>query len=76
MTFNWKENKELEFDVPVKGEGRQYGFIAQDVEKVLPDVVQGDGDDIKSLKYDALIPVLVEAIKELKAEIETLKAGS
>ncbi len=76
VTFNWKENKELEFDVPVKGEGRQYGFIAQDVEKVLPDVVQGDGDDIKSLKYDALIPVLVEAIKELKAEIETLKAGS
>jgi len=74
VTFNWRENEDLQFNIPVKGDGRQYGFIAQDVEKVLPDIVQGD--DVKSLKYDALIPVLVEAIKELKAEIETLKAGS
>jgi len=74
VTFNWKESQELEFDVPVKGEGRQYGFIAQDVEKVLPDIVQTD--NVKSLKYDALIPMLVEAIKELKAEVDELKAGS
>ena len=73
VTFNWKENEELEFDVPVKGEGRQYGFIAQDVEKVLPDIVQTD--NVKSLKYDALIPMLVEAIKELKAEVDELKAS-
>ena len=75
VTFDWKTNEELGFEVPARSDGRQYGFIAQDIEQVIPEIVQGDGDDIKSLKYDALIPVLVEAIKELKAEIEILKAA-
>ncbi len=75
VTFNWKANESLGFEVPAGGQGKQYGFIAQSVESVLPDIVDGEGDDIKSLKYDALIPVMVEAIKELKAEIQALKGS-
>jgi hypothetical protein len=59
----------------------KYGVIAQDVEKVFPDMVMekqvfnnaGDDTVYKTVDYDQLIPVLIEAIKELRAEVETLK---
>jgi hypothetical protein len=49
------------------------GVIAQEVEKVLPEVVM-DGE-YKSVAYGNIVGVLIEAIKELKAEIEELKKG-
>ena len=49
------------------------GVIAQEMEKVLPEVVF-DGD-YKSVAYGNIVGVLIEAIKELKAEIEELKKG-
>jgi hypothetical protein len=52
----------------------QLGFIAQDIEKVLPQIVnQDDGDGLKSIGYIGLIPIMVEAIKELSAEQDELK---
>ena len=69
--------------------GRQFGFIAQEVEKVFPNLVitgshpsaeelagEEGGEPIvyKSINYVALIPVLVEAIKEQQEMIEQLKA--
>jgi hypothetical protein len=59
------------------------GLIAQDVEKVLPSAVSDkelplkidDGEKYKVLQYDQTIGLLVEAIKELSAEIETLKGN-
>ena len=53
---------------------RQSGVIAQEVEEVLPEVVQTDEDGIKSVAYGNLVGLLIESIKELKAEVETLKA--
>jgi hypothetical protein len=58
----------------------QLGFIAQEVEAVFPDAVdaagQSDdsGDPYKSVGPGAMIPVLVKAIQELKAELDTVKA--
>ncbi len=53
------------------------GFLAQDVEKVLPEVVEyNDSVDVYGIQYSKIVPVLVEAIKELSAEIESLKEGS
>ncbi len=46
------------------GEGRQIGFIAQEMEQVIPELVQTDTKGYKTLSYDKLVPVLVEAIKE------------
>ena len=63
VSFDWK-------DTGTRG----HGFIAQQVEPILPDVVQTDEETgIKSINYVGMIGHLVEAIKELKAEIEELK---
>jgi len=53
---------------------RKAGVIAQEVEKVLPEVVSTSEDGLKSVAYGNLIALLIEAIKELNAEIETLKS--
>ena len=63
VSFDWK-------DTGTRG----HGFIAQQVEPILPNVVQTDEETgIKSINYVGMIGHLVEAIKELKAEIEELK---
>lgn len=50
------------------------GLIAQEVEQVLPDVVF-QGGEFKGVAYQNIVAVLIEAVKELKAEIERLKDG-
>jgi hypothetical protein len=50
------------------------GVIAQQVEKVFPNVVANRADGFKAVRYELLVPLLIEAIKDLKAEIEALKA--
>lgn len=52
---------------------KSYGFIAQDVENVIPDVVTTNSDGIKTLNYDAIIPFLCESIKQLSERIEFLE---
>jgi hypothetical protein len=54
--------------------GTQVGLIAQDVEKVIPELVKTDDKGYKTLAYDKLTSYLVEAVKELKAENDGLKA--
>jgi len=51
----------------------QIGVIAQEVEKVLPDVVYTSEDGMKSVSYGNIVAVLIESIKELKGEISELK---
>ncbi len=53
-----------------------YGFLAQEIESILPQVVKEDETGDKFVNYDGLIPVLVEAIKELDAQVQTLKNGA
>lgn len=57
------------------GNGKEIGLLAQEVEQVLPNVVLTDPDGKKLINYTAIIPVMIQAIKELKAEVETLKAA-
>ncbi len=52
---------------------RHAGVIAQEVEAVLPEVVNTDEEGVKSVAYGNLVSLLIEAVKELKAEIEELK---
>ena len=72
VTYNW--NEEMLRMSPSKSGQTGYGFIAQELEKVLPDLVKTG--DYKSIQYDGLIPVLLQAIKELYLEIEKLKKNS
>ena len=62
VSFDWKET------------GRSsYGVIAQELEEILPELVkQGE---VKSVNYNGIIGVLIEAIKELKKEIKDLKVN-
>ena len=53
-TFNWKENKK-----------EAIGIVAQEVEKIFPELVVAGRDGVKRVNYDSLIPVMLEAIKEL-----------
>jgi Chaperone of endosialidase len=50
---------------------RQIGLIAQDVEKVVPEVVHTNDDGYKSLSYDKLTAVLIEAVKRQQLMIES-----
>ena len=52
---------------------RDVGVIAQDVEKVMPEIVGTRPDGIKAVKYDRLVSVLIEAVKELTDEVTELK---
>ena len=54
--------------------GHDIGVIAQEVEKVFPEVVADRENGYKAVKYEKLVSVLIEGIKELKQEVETLKA--
>ena len=62
VSFNWKN-----------GGKQSIGLIAQDVEKILPEVVNTD-NGLKYIDYGKLTALLIEAIKEQQKEIELLKA--
>jgi hypothetical protein len=53
-------------------EKRHAGVIAQEIEKVLPEVVI-ESDGIKSVAYGNLVGLLIEAIKELNAKVDKLE---
>lgn len=67
----------------LKDNKRSAGVIAQEVEKVLPQAVgedelmhlEGDNEKYKYVEYDQLVALLIESIKELKAEVEELKGA-
>ena len=65
VSYQWKDEE--------KGNGTHLGVIAQEIEKVLPEVVSEDKDGYKSVAYQEIIGVLIEAIKDLKTENEALK---
>ena len=68
--FEWRGE---EFADKVLPNGIQTGLIAQDVEKIIPDVVHTDTDGFKSIAYGKLNVLLIEAIKEQQAQIEVQK---
>lgn len=72
--YNFNEiGKELGFDTSI----RHAGVSAQEVQAVLPEVVAPApvNDKYITVKYEKLVPLLIEAIKELKEEINELKGG-
>ena len=62
--YKWKYN-----------ETRAYGVLAHELQEVIPQAVNGekDAEEMQSVDYSKLVPILVQAIQELKAEIEILK---
>ncbi len=71
VSYNWKKE---EYKDKGFADGKHYGVIGQEVEKVLPEVVKESLNGEKSVSYTELIPVLIEAVKEQQKIIEELKA--
>ena len=69
--FNWNQN---EFPDRQFGSNVELGFIAQEVEKIIPEIVTKDKtkEEYRSVKYDKLVALLVEAIKEQQKQIDSL----
>ncbi|MBP8258646.1 MAG: tail fiber domain-containing protein [Verrucomicrobia bacterium] len=77
VVFEWKQDNTQQRQFP---EGKQIGLIAQEVEQVVPEVVQKDSQNGDSVNYAGLVPLLIEGAKEhqqrlelQRHEIQTLK---
>ena len=69
VTWDWNDNAdELQKSLP------NVGVIAQDVEKVLPQVVKDRENGFKGVDYDKIVGLLIEAIKDQQSQIDELKA--
>lgn len=70
VSFDWNDTaKEM---YPDRTE-HDVGVIAQEIEQVLPEVVVDRDNGYKAVRYEKIIPLLIQAIKELKQEVDELK---
>ncbi len=66
VEFDWNDKQDLY-------EGHDIGVIAQEVEEVLPEIVDTRQDGHKAVKYDRMVALLIEAVKEQQQQINELK---
>ena len=66
-SFTWNEEKQNIY------KGKDYGVIAQEIEEILPELVQTRENGYKAVKYDKIVSLLIEGIKELSKEVTDLK---
>jgi hypothetical protein len=67
-TYDWKAENKAEHGY----EGNDVGVIAQEIEAVLPQLVQTRESGYKAVKYDKLVALLIEGIKEQQTQIHSL----
>jgi hypothetical protein len=67
-TYDWKAENKIEHGY----EGNDVGVIAQEIEAVLPQLVQTRENGFKAVKYDKLVALLIEGIKEQQTQIHSL----
>jgi hypothetical protein len=70
VLFRWRTEDFEDRGFP---EGKHYGLIAQEVEEVLPEAVTSGPDGERSIAYAEMVPLLIESIKELRAENHGLR---
>jgi hypothetical protein len=68
--FDWIEEHKIHHGF----EGHDIGVIAQEIESVLPEVVTTKFNGYKGVKYEKIVPLLIEAIKELSDQVKELKS--
>ena len=75
VTFRWIDTEHLQYKKPspLATNPQEIGFISQEIEQVLPNLISIDDDGQKFMNYQALIPLLTGAIQELNTRIEVLE---
>ena len=68
-TYDWKEG----YDEIHSHKGNDVGVIAQEIEQILPQIVTNRDNGFKAVQYEKIVPLLIEAIKELSAKIKVLE---
>ena len=68
-TYDWKAG----FESIHSHTGHDVGVIAQEIEKVLPEVVTDRETGYKAVQYEKIVPLLIEAIKELSVKVNYLE---
>jgi Chaperone of endosialidase len=71
VTYNLKSDI-TELQIDKTNNGLQYGFIAEELQSVFPEMVTTWGNNLLGIRYTELIPVLVQAIKDQQTEIDAL----
>ena len=69
VTFEWIDAPEIH-----SNEGSDIGVIAQEVEKVLPEIVTTRDNGYKAVRYEKIVALLIQAIKEQQLQIDELKS--
>jgi hypothetical protein len=70
VTFSWRAAEYAEYHF---GPGRRCGLIAQEVEKVFPELVTEDARGFKQVNYSELPYLMLQGIRDLKAENDNLR---
>jgi len=77
VTFEWRENIPQIEDYPIAGKyllkGKSIGFIAQEIEKLFPEVVSEDKYGFKNIQYDLLVSVGVATVRENNIRVVDLR---
>ena len=73
VTFKWLEFEANKTQAIHANEGEDVGVIAQEVEAVFPELVETRANGYKAVKYDKLVAVLIEAVKELNEKVKILE---
>lgn len=73
VTYSFTDNSQESMYKKSGGANQEIGLIAQEVETVLPSIVLTDPEGKKLINYTALIPLLIDAVKELQKEVDELK---
>jgi hypothetical protein len=66
-SFEWNADKQDIY------RGKDYGVIAQEIEEILPELVENRENGYKAVKYDKLVSLLIEGIKDLSKQVEVLQ---
>jgi hypothetical protein len=73
VTFDWIPLSDEQRKTLHPNEGHDIGIIAQEIEAVLPEVVTTRDTGFKAVKYEKIVALLIEAIKEQQSQIDQLK---
>ena len=68
VNYDWRQD---EFEHKGFGDKKQWGFIAQEIKEIFPELVGKDDEDFLTLNYQGFVPLLTKAVQEQQEEIDS-----